>query len=53
MTIATCRVAKKPNPRLYPSTISARVTGVASSRSSVPPILSRRKLMPVRMKTKK
>ena len=46
-------VAKIPKPRLYPRTISPRDTGVASSRSRVPPIRSRRKLMPVSRKTKK
>ena len=44
---ATWIVANSPKPSVYPPTTSPRVTGVAISRSSVPPVRSRRKLTPV------
>ena len=50
---ATWIIAKSPNPSVYPATTSPRATGVAISRSSVPPVRSRRKLTPVSRYTKK
>ncbi|MNN15503.1 hypothetical protein D3C81_1286090 [compost metagenome] len=42
-----------PNPPTYPSTISYRLSGVASNRSSVPVVLSLRKETPAIRNTKK
>ena len=49
---ATWMRAKMPSPDMYPSTISARVAGVAARRSIVPWERSRKKATQASRKTK-